>query len=85
MEEIIVDTKDLEAPAPMQLVLSELQNVIEGQNFIHQIHRMIPEVLLNRLKTMGYEYIIKEKSDEYHIYIFFPNDKEKVLEKISDV
>ncbi|WP_281950289.1 hypothetical protein [Nitrosophilus kaiyonis] len=85
MEEILVDTKDLEAPAPMQLVLSALQNVIEGQSYIHQIHRMSPDILLNKLSNMGYEYIIKKDKDEYHIYIFFPKDKQKVLEKIDNV
>ena len=85
MEEIIVDTKDLEAPAPMQLVLSALQTMFEGERYIHQIHRMKPEHLLNKLKTMGYEYVVKELNNEYHIYIFFPNDKEKVLEKIRNV
>ena len=85
MEEILVDTKDLEAPAPMQLVLSALQNVIEKESYIHQIHRISPDVLLNRLTTMGYEYIIKKDEELYHIYIFFPGDREKVLEKIDNV
>ena len=85
MEEILVDTKDLEAPAPMQLILSALQNVIEGKSYIHQIHRINPEILLNRLSSMGYEYFIKKDKNNYHIFIFFPNDKKKVLENIKNV
>ena len=85
MEEILVDTREYEAPAPMQLVLSALQTMLENQSYIHQIHRMVPENLLNRLKALGYEYYIIEDEKDYHIYIFFPSDKEKVLEKISNV
>jgi len=83
MEEILVDTRDYEAPAPMQLVLSALQNIIEGNSYIHQIHRMVPELLINKIKSIGYEYIIKEDGEDYHIYIFFPKDKEKIEEIIG--
>jgi len=85
MEEIVVDTREFEAPAPMQLVMSALQNIQEGKSYIHQIHRMVPELLINKIKAIGYDYIIKEDNKDYHIYIFFKKDKEKVLELINNV
>ena len=83
MREIVVDTRDLEPPAPMQLVLSELQSMLPGSSFIHQIHRIEPVNLYNRLKPMGIEYIATKRGDDYHIYYFFPEDKEKVMELID--
>ncbi len=83
MREILIDTRELEAPAPMQMVLSHLQSVWEGESYIHQIHRMVPEMLLNRLKGMDYDHIIKKEGDEYHIYIFFKKDRNKIEELIG--
>ncbi len=83
MREIVVDTRELEPPAPMQMVLSELQSMLPGESFIHQIHRMEPTMLLNRLKPMGIEYILTKKSEEYHIYYFYPEDRAKVEELID--
>ena len=83
MEEIVVDTREFEAPAPMQLVLSALQNIQQGKSYIHQIHRMVPDLLINKIKSIGYEYLIKEDGEDYHIYIFFKNDKEKVTELVK--
>ena len=83
MREIVVDTRELEPPAPMQLMLSELQSMLPGMSFIHQIHRIEPVNLYNRLKPMGIEYIATKMGDDYHIYYFFPEDKEKVMELID--
>ena len=83
MREIVVDTRDLEPPAPMQLVLSELQSMLPGESFVHQIHRLEPTMLFNRLKPMGIEYEMNKVGSDYHIYYFYPEDREKVLEYVS--
>ena len=83
MREIVVDTREFEAPAPMQMVLSELQSVLPGESFLHQIHRLEPVNVFNRIKPMGIEYLIKKEDKTYHIYYFYPQDKEKVMEQID--
>jgi len=83
MREIVVDTREFEPPAPMQMVLSELQSMLPGESFIHQIHRIEPVNLFNRLKPMGIEYIVKKVGEDYHIYYFYPEDKNSVLEQID--
>ena len=83
MEELVLDTRDLEPPAPMQLVLSELQSMLPGIRYIHQIHRIEPVMLFNRLQGMGIEYIVKKDGSDYHIYYFHAKDKERVMELID--
>ena len=84
MREIVVDTRELEPPAPMQMVLSELQSMLPGESFVHQIHRLEPTMLINRLAPMGIEYILKKAGGDYHIYYFYPEDRAKV-EGLIDV
>ncbi|NPA04009.1 MAG: hypothetical protein GXO61_04025 [Epsilonproteobacteria bacterium] len=79
MEEIVIDTSELEPPAPMQLVLSQLQSMIPNYSFVHQIHRLEPVMVFNRVKPMGIEYLVKKEGDLYHIYYFYPQDREEVL------
>ncbi len=83
MREIVVDTTEFEAPAPMQMVLSELQSMLPGESFLHQIHRLEPINVFNRIKPMGVEYLTKKDGKIYHIYYFYPQDKEKVMEQID--
>jgi len=83
LREIVVDTRELEAPGPMQMVLSELQSMLAGESFIHQIHRMEPTMLINRLKPMGIEYILRKEGTVYHIYYFYPEDRRQVEEQID--
>jgi len=83
MKEIFLDTTQLEPPAPMQLVLSELQTIIPSQSYLHQVHRLEPLMVLNRLDAMGIEYLIKKEGKLYHIYYFYPQDREKVKRLID--
>ncbi|HIE34856.1 MAG TPA: hypothetical protein EYP79_01495 [Campylobacterales bacterium] len=83
MKEILIDTREFEAPAPMQMALSALQSVIKNESYLHQIHRLVPQMLLNKIKGLEYDYIVKEDRENYHIYIFYKDDKEKVKEIIS--
>ncbi|BCD60727.1 MULTISPECIES: DUF2249 domain-containing protein [unclassified Nitratiruptor] len=83
MREIVLDTREFEPPAPMQMVLSELQTVLPGESFLHQIHRLEPQMVFNRIKPMGIEYIVKKRDSDYHIYYFYPEDKAKVVELID--
>ncbi len=84
MREIVVDTSELEPPAPMQMVLSELQSVLPGESYLHQIHRLEPTMVLSRLKPMGLEAIVKKEQDKYHIYYFYTQDRPKI-EELLDV
>ncbi len=83
MKEFFVDTRDLEPPGPMQVVLSELQSVIKGESFLHQLHRMEPTGVINRLSSMGMDYYLKNSKDGYHIYYFYKDDREAVLKEID--
>ncbi len=83
MKEFVVDTRELEPPGPMQMVLSELQAVIKGESFLHQIHRMEPTGVINRLPSMGMDYYIANREDGFHIYYFYKEDREKVLGQID--
>ncbi len=83
MREIVVDTSELDPPAPMQMVLSELQSVLPGESYLHQIHRLEPTMVLSRLKPMGLEAIVKKEQDKYHIYYFYAQDRPKIEELLN--
>ncbi len=83
MREITIDTREFESPAPMQMVLSELQSVLPGESFLHQIHRLEPHMVFNRIKGMGIAYIVKKEGSDYHIFYFYPQDRQKVEELID--
>jgi len=84
MREITIDTSDLEPPAPMQMVLSELQSVLPGESYLHQIHRLEPTMVLSRLRPMGLDAIIQKEGERYHIYYFYAEDRAKI-EELLDV
>ncbi len=83
MREIVVDTSELEPPAPMQMVLNELQSVLLGESYLHQIHRLEPTMVLSRLKPMGLDAIVKKEQDKYHIYYFYTEDRPKIEELLN--
>ncbi|NPA81052.1 MAG: hypothetical protein GXO31_00390 [Epsilonproteobacteria bacterium] len=83
MKEFVIDTREFDPPAPMQMAISELQNIIPGESFLHQIHRMEPTGVINRLSSMGMDFYMKREGDDYHIYYFYKEDRDKVLKEID--
>ena len=61
-EEIIVDCRELEAPEPLNLVVSKLP-LLTQTNQIKMLHRLEPQMLLNILNENNFKYEI-QKSDE---------------------
>jgi len=72
---IELDVRDLPAPEPMQVALSALFKLEEGE-IIHFHHIMVPQMLLPRLNNHFFE--IKEVGDDVHLYICHKNDETSV-------
>jgi len=66
--EILLDCTELEAPEPLNLVVSELGNVDEN-SYIKMIHRLKPQMLLQILDANGFNYEIEEVEHLFHIII----------------
>ena len=73
--EIIVDTRELEAPEPMNLVLDALSQLNEI-TFIKMIHRMEPMMLYTTLNNNNINYKTVQKENEVYIYIWINSFKE---------
>ena len=73
---IELDARDLPAPEPFQLGLSALMRLKKGE-VIHLRHRMVPMLLIPRLK--GYFYTIVEE-DEVDLYICHKDDEDAICE-----
>ncbi len=84
MKKIFIDTRELEAPLPMQKVLLALRDLKEGE-YILQRHRMFPKILIDRLEGSEMDSEVVERDGEFFIYIFFKKDKDKMREVIKDV
>lgn len=57
--EIIVDCRELEAPEPLNLVVSKLP-MLNETNSIKMVHRLKPQMLLNILNENNFKYEIIE-------------------------
>jgi len=75
-QEIILDTRELEAPEPMNLVLNALSQLDENTS-IKMIHRMEPMMLYNTLTNNDLNYKVVPKPDEVSIYIWDNSFKEQ--------
>lgn len=80
--EIIVDTRELEAPEPMSVVLDALEKLDEN-TFIKMIHRIEPLMLYNYLLNNNINYKVLWKNDEVFIYIW--NNSFKENNKFKDL
>lgn len=74
-KEIILDTRELAPPEPMQQVMRLLANLPKG-SYIHMIHRFRPTPMLEIVKNRGFSYRITEKSGQFNIYIWSSSDPE---------
>ena len=75
-----LDVRELSAPEPIQEALTALKSLQEG-NIIHFWHRMVPDMLMPRLKDYYYE---MREDDEVHLYICKKEDEASIL-KINEI
>ena len=69
INEIIVDTRELEAPEPMTVVLNSLYKLNENTS-IKMIHRIEPLMLFGHLDKHNIKYKVVSKDDDVLIYIW---------------
>ena len=67
--EIIVDCRELEAPEPLNLVVSKLP-LLNLTNRLKMLHRLKPQMLLNILNENSFKYEIDESSEMFQIFIW---------------
>ncbi|MDX9742220.1 MAG: hypothetical protein RBT59_00195 [Arcobacteraceae bacterium] len=67
--EIIVDCRELEAPEPLNLVVSKLP-LLNRTNRLKMLHRLKPQMLLNILNENSFKYEIDESSEMFQIFIW---------------
>jgi hypothetical protein len=67
--EIILDTRELEAPEPISVVLNNLSNLNKTTS-IHMIHRIEPLMLYTHLTSNNLQYKVVHKDEDVHIYIW---------------
>ena len=74
--EILLDTRELEAPEPLELVMKNLAK-LDQNTYIKMIHRMEPRLLYNHLLNNGFIYDIEKKDESFHIFIYHESYKAK--------
>ena len=67
--EIVVDCRELEAPEPLNLVVSKLP-LLNRTNRLKMLHRLKPQILLNILNENNFKYEIDESSEMFQICIW---------------
>ncbi|WP_200763359.1 DUF2249 domain-containing protein [Nitrosophilus alvini] len=68
MKEILIDTRDLEPPEPMQKVMQALRELEEGE-YVHMVHRFAPLPFLDILKNNAFAYKLFEHENGADLYI----------------
>ena len=69
LEEIVLDTRELEAPEPMTVVLNNLSKLNENTS-LKMIHRIEPQMLFVHLDRNNINYKVSFKEDDVMIYIW---------------
>ncbi len=77
-QEIFLDTRELEAPEPMGLVLKNLQN-LNNKTYIKMVHRIEPLMLYVHLETNKLHYKTIKKDEEIVVYIWTDSFTDKIL------
>jgi hypothetical protein len=67
--DIEVDCRELEAPEPLNLVVSKLP-LLNRTNRLKMLHRLKPQMLLNILNENNFKYEIDESSEMFQIFIW---------------
>ncbi len=73
MEEIVIDTRELPSPEPLERVLHALPKVT-ASSYLKMIHRMEPALLFPILHNNGYAYRMQKDADNIVIYIYLSGD-----------
>ena len=81
-QEIVLDTRELEAPEPMTVVLNSLSQLDENTS-IKMIHRIEPQMLFVHLDRNNINYKVVIKDDDVFIYIW--NNSFKNQDKFKDI
>lgn len=68
-QEIIVDTRELEAPEPMTVVLHTLSR-LDANTYIKMIHRIEPQMLFVHLDRNNLNYKVSTGNEDVLIYIW---------------
>jgi len=76
IEEIVVDTRLLEAPEPIMKVL-ELLPKLNKNTYIKMIHRLEPKILFTQLLQKDLNYKIIHENEDFNIYIWTKDLNEK--------
>lgn len=77
--EIILDTRELEAPEPIEKVFKTLPS-LDDDSYIKMIHRMEPKMLYNYLEQNGFLYKTVSNETDFYIYIWSSSfDATKIL------
>jgi len=83
MKKILLDTREMEHPLPLQLALNHLQKITINE-YLYMIHRKKPLPLLEVAKEKAFSCIThKDINDTWHILI--SKNNEKNLEELLDV
>ena len=80
-KQIRVDTRELEAPEPMGVVLNQLYLLDENTSIV-MIHRIEPQMLFVHLDKNDINYKVTYKSEDVYIYIW--NQTFKHISKIEE-
>lgn len=83
-EEVIVDTRELESPEPMQRVIDSLGK-INDKTYLKMIHRMEPRMLFGILKKNGFEFIVDFKDGSLVSVYIFKEGNNKIKEHIKGI
>lgn len=80
IKEIVLDTRELETPKPIELIIENLPNLNEN-SYIKMIHRMEPKMLYPYLIQNDFQYKIEFILDDVYIYIWHNSlDPKNILE-----
>jgi len=80
VKDIVLDTRELEAPEPISVVLNKL-NLLNDTTYILMIHRLEPQMLFVHLDRNNLNYKIISKNEDFFIYIWDDTFKEKEILK----
>ena len=83
IEEIVLDTRELEAPEPIIKVLENISNLTRN-SYIKMIHRMEPKMLLTHLLEKDLKYRIIQENEDFNIYIWNKDFNEKDIKCLQD-
>ncbi len=80
INEIILDTRELEAPEPIGVVMSNLKN-LTSDTYIKMIHRFEPKMLYTHLLKNNFQYKVNLRDDIVYLFIWSDNFKDKNIFK----